>query len=190
MLGDEVDFAYEAVFDKEGFGETDAGVEVEVGERHGVFEDVPECFLRVEEEEVGAEGERGFGETLCERNLKLDVGVLARDGLADGTAENEIVVLVETEEGPGVECAAHGVGVDHDVFTFGHVGEHLGAEAERGEEEGERENDESEHGGVESEVRADEGVRWSGEMLNVQSYEIFAKGAEFFPILLKPIALS
>ena len=67
MLGDEVDFAYEAVFDKEGFCETDAGVEVEVGERHGVFEDVPECFLRVEEEEVGAEGERGFGETLSER---------------------------------------------------------------------------------------------------------------------------
>lgn len=48
MLNLESEFPDEAVFDEQRFADADAGVEVEVGHRHGVLQDVPEHFLCVE----------------------------------------------------------------------------------------------------------------------------------------------
>lgn len=112
MLDDEVELADEAPFDEERFGQSDAGVEVQVGHRKGVFEHVPEAFLRVEEEEIGPPGEGASGQALGYGDLKLDVGVLACDALAHRTSEDEIVVLVESEVGAVVEGASDAVGVD------------------------------------------------------------------------------
>ena len=94
VLDDEGHLAYVAVFDKQRLGQTYARVEVEVGHRHGVFEDVPEAFLRIEQVEVGTPGQRGLGEALCYRNLEFDVGVFFCRFRLDRRSEYKVVVLL------------------------------------------------------------------------------------------------
>ena len=42
---DEGEFADVSVFDEQRFGESYAGIEVEVGHRHGVLQNIPEALL-------------------------------------------------------------------------------------------------------------------------------------------------
>lgn len=66
MLYDESEFAYISVFDEERFSESYAGIEIQVGHRHGVLKDIPEAFLGIEEIEICAPGQCGFCQSLCD----------------------------------------------------------------------------------------------------------------------------
>ena len=112
MLGDKIYLTYVPIAHKQRFGQTDTGIEVEVGHRHRVLEDVPETLLRVEQEQICAQRQRTLGESLGYGYLKLDVGIVGADMLPHRTSEDEIIVLVQTEIGARVECLTDTVGVD------------------------------------------------------------------------------
>lgn len=127
MLCYEADLAEEAPLDEEGLGQTDARVEVEVGHRHGIFKNVPETFLRVEEIEICPEWKGASGEALGYRDLELNIRVVARHLLSDRAAEYEIVVLVESEIGGVVKCPSDAVGVNILVADVDNLSLHLRA---------------------------------------------------------------
>lgn len=106
--------------DDDEFAQAEARVEVEVVEGEGFLEDVPHGFLRVEQVEVGVEGQRTLGEALPDADLELHVTVVAGGFSCHGGADGEVVVFVESEERSRVEVAADAVGVPFVLVADDH----------------------------------------------------------------------
>ena len=87
MLQHEGELADKPVFDKQRFGKSYAGVEVEVGHRHRFLQHIPKHLLGVEQVQVCAPRQCGFGEPLGYGDLKFHIGVLAGWFWPDGGAE-------------------------------------------------------------------------------------------------------
>lgn len=109
MLRHEGNFTDISVFDEQRFCDAETGVEVQVGHRHRVFQNVPETFLSVEQIEVRAPRKRRARETLRYGNLKLDVGIFRRGLRTYRRTENKIVVLVYAEIRLVREVSLHAV---------------------------------------------------------------------------------